>query len=131
MFKSLLITCLLAIITLTTVHAQNLKVSAVDASDTKIYNEVAPKYLGKVMQLTIYDNSVTVKVAKVDPINLRLTSDNDYSMVESDSEHESHTFYLTINKTLCVITSATLKYVIREKGGQYRTADFTLTAKRF
>jgi hypothetical protein len=131
MLKSLLITCLLAFTTLTASYAQTLKVTKVDASVTKLYDSAAKIFLGKPMVLAIYDNSATVKLADGDPIIVKLTNDNEYSAIESESDKERHTFYLTINKTLGVITSSTLKYLISEKGGQHRTAYWLLTAKRF
>jgi hypothetical protein len=131
MLKSLLTTFWLTIAALTSIHAQTLKVSAVDGSDNKIYKEVAKKYLGKEMILTIYDNSITMVLAGKAPVNLKKISGNDYSILESDNEYESCTFYLTIIRTVGVITSASLKYEIKEKGGSYRTASFSLIAKRF
>lgn len=120
MLKSFFTTICVVILTFSFTHAQTLKVTAVDASEEKIYNEVAPKALGKSMVLAIYDNSATVKVQGEDIIVLKQTSTNNYSKLEKDDEKESHTWYLAIDKTVGVITSATLKYLIKEKGGKYR-----------
>jgi hypothetical protein len=112
--------------------AQTLKVTAVEASDDKNYNQASKNSLGKAMILNVYDNSISVKVANnAAAMILKQTSPDHYKRIEKDDSNESEVYTLTINKTLSVITSAELTITIKEKGGQYRQMWVTITGKRF
>lgn len=124
---------LVAVLLLATsaLYSQTLKITAVDASSDAVYNEVANKYLGKNIVLSVYDNSIGIKVGNMTPENLRKSKDGYYVLVVRDSNTEIETHTLTVNSTLSVITSVALEFIIEEKGGRNRRVSATLTAKRF
>ena len=131
MLKRLFIACLIILGSIATSHAQTLKITNVNSEDDKIYNEVSAKALGKNLVLTIYDKSVQVEVPNEKPIFLREVSENNYSAITNDTPNETWRADLTVNTTLGVVTSATLTITVSEKGGSYRRASCTITAKRF
>lgn len=131
MLKKIILTLVLAIAAYSIGAAQTLKVTAVNATEDRLYNFAAEHFLGKSMTLTIYDNSVSVKLPGRDAIILRETSDGTYRYLYKDMDTEAQTFVLTVNKTVGVVTSAELELNVDEKGGQHRHAGWSLMAKRF
>ena len=129
--RRLILTALIVFINIAVAHAQTLKVTAVDASTTQLYNNTATNALGKNMAITVYDNSVSVKVANEKPVILKLVSDNNYSTVVRDVDTEIEIHSITLNRTVSVLTSAEYTVNINEKGGKYRRAWIKITAKRF
>lgn len=108
-----------------------LTVTAVDASETSIYNSAAPKHLGKPFLITVYDNSVSIKVGNQSSQVLKKTSENIYVQEADRSSNETQTLTLKIVRTFSVITEAQLNIQIKEKYGRQRSAWIDITAKRF
>lgn len=131
MLKNIFIACLIILGSITASHAQTLRITNVNSEDDKVYNEVSAKALGKNLVLTIYDKSVQVDVPNEKPMFLREVSDNNYSAITSDTPNETWRADLSVNTTLGVVTSASLTITVSEKGGSYRRASCTITAKRF
>ena len=110
--------------------AQTLKISGVDASDTKLYDKVS-KALGKTLTLSFYDNSVSLNSpGESGTLNLKKSSDTEY-IKQEDTNSKSSMYKLKITKTFGVITSVTLRFTYQKKHQPNETGWTTLTAKRF
>lgn len=114
------------------VHAQKLKVTALDASTKELYNHHAPYTLGKPFILEVFDNSASVKVGSDDVTYLKEsgTKGTYTDVTTNESGTETYTFSLTINSTLGIVTSAVLSWTVQENKGQRRSAFWKITARR-
>lgn len=115
----------------TVAYSQTLKVTAVDGSTNDIYNQIAKRALGKTMNITVFDNSIKMKIGALPEEILKKSEDNFYVYVARDQPTEVETHTLKVNTTFSVITSAVFTLVIQEKDGQRRSGTATITAKRF
>ena len=113
-------------------HAQKLKITALDASTQQLYDSHAPYTLGKVMTIKVFDNSASVTVEKDTPLYLKKKPDGTYVSSSNNADgKETYTYTLKLNTTVSVLTSAELTWKVQENKGAYRTAYWKLTAKRF
>ena len=124
-----LVALLLLLTTVT--YSQTLKVTAVDGSTNDVYNQIAKKALGKTMIITVFDNSIKMKIGAMPEEILKKSEENLYVYVARDQDTESETHTLKVNTTFSLITSAVFTLVIQEKAGQRRSGTATITAKRF
>lgn len=130
-FKLLAVTAAITFSSISNLVAQTLKITAIDASTPKLYKSTAEQCLGKDMVLSVYDNSAKARVSDLETVILKQTSENHYSTIRRETDNETETYYLEVNKTLNIVTSAKIKVVISEKSGQKRVAWPYITAKRF
>lgn len=122
--------------------AQSLKITSVDVSSTRRYQEVAKKFLGKTMSLTFYDNSVKIMIGgKDETLVLSKFDESNYRFVDQ-SDYHRRSYRLKVNTTLMVVSSieftATFEDAVYGTGanskptGQWKFDDsFTVVAKRF
>ncbi|MBB6130149.1 hypothetical protein [Mucilaginibacter lappiensis] len=129
--KTIRIILLLTLSTLS-LHAQKLKITALDASIQRLYDERAPYTLGKMMTIQVFDNSASIAIDTDKPMFLRKSSDNTYTNVSNnESKTETYTYTLKLYTSFSVLTSAQFSWNVQENKGQYRSAYWKLTAKRF
>ncbi|MBD1364439.1 hypothetical protein IDJ77_11525 [Mucilaginibacter sp. ZT4R22] len=115
-----------------TSFSQTLKITGLEASVQKLYDNHAPRTLGKSMVIAIYDNSASVKVGVEQLVYLQKVSDSVYSNTTYNTDQtESYTYSLTVTKTAFVMTSATFTWRVRQIKSPYQTANYTITGKRF
>jgi hypothetical protein len=129
--KTIRIILLLSLSTLS-LHAQKLKITALDASIQRLYDERAPYTLGKIMTIEVFDNSASMTIGTDKPMFLKKSSDNTYTNIsKNESGTETYTYTLKLYTSLAVLTSAEFTWNVQENKGAYRTAYWKLTAKRF
>jgi len=106
-------------------YAQTLKITAVDASDPKVYEKLS-QGLGKTITLSFYDNSITLNTQGEKPLNLKKVSDSKYyKSVTTGTTVE--TYSLTVNKVFGVVSSIELNFTGKKRDVSNWA---TLTAKR-
>lgn len=128
--KSVLLLTFTALVTFS--QAQTLKITDVQASNKKLWNNKTKALLGKTLSLKYYDSAVRLKLPDMETQVLSKGNDGTYSGLDDNSNtNESFVWGLTTQSTVGFITQATVTMTISELKPPYRSAVLTITAKRF
>ena len=127
--KKLLLPLLLLLL-VTPAFAQSFKISYVDSNNETTYDQLADG-LGKSVQLTFYDKSVTLSMPSSEgAFNIPKVSENYYSRVHTNSTG-TITFRLTLIKTFGVISSIEVHKTYKDNKNSSKDGWLKVTAKRF
>lgn len=128
--KSVLLLAFIALVTFS--QAQTLKITDVQASNNKLWNDKTKALLGKKLSLTFYDRTVRIMLPDTEPLVLAKDNDDSYSGLDNlSTQNESFLWKLTTQTAVRFITKATVTLTISQLKPPYRSAVLTITAKRF
>jgi len=121
----------LAVLLSTVTNAQTFKVTGF-VSDTKRFDDIEAKVMGKPLKLDVYDKSISVKLADEDAKLMHKVTDNEY-LLDLSKPGSVETLKLTLKlvKTVGFTTSVELTFTAAENKGQYRHNYWKIIAKRF
>lgn len=128
--KTLFSTLVVILLTTSLSFAQKFKVTGFKGT-SKNFDSFEAKVMGKPLNIIVYDTSISLQIADDKADIIHKVSDNLYVLDLSKSgTKETQVLTAKLNKTIGYITSVEVTLKISENAGAYRTASWTLTAKR-
>jgi hypothetical protein len=128
--KTLFSTLIIILLATSFSFAQKFKVTGFTGTD-KRFEETEATLMGQTVNLIVYDTSISLKVGDEKADIIHKVSDNIYVLdLSKPNSTETQKLTVKLNKLIGYINSIEVTFYVAENKGAYRTASWTLTAKR-